>query len=214
MHPPLDHDAFPPCFRFPPISDKFSDFLKNFDNFTFSRKISWLSSATNFPPCFRQIHLLFTYFTCIFPPLLWPWCIYASPNTRTGRPCPFPQNYFNFPDVSWVKILVYYIPQVLYRIPWGIVKNFFIILDLPLKLMTVFKCVPFYNPYCRLLKASVYHSFTSYDYRSKEHQIKLFRGWKWRESYSGGHGSSLQYFILLWNLARDWQFFSETATVG
>jgi len=26
-----------------------------------------------------------TYFTCISP-LLWPWCIYASPNARTGRP--------------------------------------------------------------------------------------------------------------------------------
>ena len=39
-----------------------------------------------FPLCFRQIQLLFTYFTCISP-LLWPWCIYASPNARTGRPC-------------------------------------------------------------------------------------------------------------------------------
>ena len=45
-----------------------------------------------FLPCFTQIHLLFTYFTCIsFPPLLWPWCIYASPNARTGRPCPVSQ---------------------------------------------------------------------------------------------------------------------------
>jgi len=33
-------------------------------------------------------HLLFTYFMCIFP-LLWPWCIYASPNARTGRPWRF-----------------------------------------------------------------------------------------------------------------------------
>ena len=122
-----DHDAFSPLFQiFPPISEKFSDFLKFFYNFTFSRKISWLSSAkfsddlffshrpqisnfppifavsvhfplfrenvsfpiyfSKFPPCFRQIHLLFTYFTCISP-LLWPWCIYASPNARTGRPC-------------------------------------------------------------------------------------------------------------------------------
>ena len=40
-----------------------------------------------FPLCFRQIHLLFTYFTLIFSPLLWPWCIYASPNARTGRLC-------------------------------------------------------------------------------------------------------------------------------
>src|SRR6218665_570483 len=36
---------FPLCFRFPPISEKFSDFLTIFYNFTFSRKISSLSSA-------------------------------------------------------------------------------------------------------------------------------------------------------------------------
>ena len=44
-------------------------------------------TLTNFLPCFTQIHRLFTYFTCIsFPLLLLPWCIYASPNARTGRP--------------------------------------------------------------------------------------------------------------------------------
>ena len=42
---------------------------------------------SKFPPCFPKIQQLFTYFTCIFSPLLWPWCIYASPNARTGRPC-------------------------------------------------------------------------------------------------------------------------------
>ena len=53
----------------------------------FAKIILLPPTFTNFPPCFRQIHLLFTYFTCIvFPPLLWPWCIYASPNARTGRP--------------------------------------------------------------------------------------------------------------------------------
>src|SRR6218665_1837464 len=36
---------FPPVSDFPPISEKFSDFLKFFYNFTFSRKISSLSSA-------------------------------------------------------------------------------------------------------------------------------------------------------------------------
>ena len=118
---------FPPCFRFPPISEKFSDFLKFFYNFT--QKISWLSSTTillmtffcrrpqisNFPPyfrcfntfspCFAKIILsspaikkcfppVLGKFTCFlhalrvfFSPLLWPWCIYASPNARTGRPC-------------------------------------------------------------------------------------------------------------------------------
>ena len=42
---PWDYDAFPPCFRFPSISEKCSDFLENFNNFTLSRKISRLSSA-------------------------------------------------------------------------------------------------------------------------------------------------------------------------
>ena len=28
--------------------------------------------------------MLYVYFVS---PLLWPWCIYASPNARTGRPC-------------------------------------------------------------------------------------------------------------------------------
>jgi len=40
-------------------------------------------------PCLKKIHLLFTYFTCISFPLLWPWCIYASPNARTERSCAF-----------------------------------------------------------------------------------------------------------------------------
>ena len=44
------------------------------------------STFQNFLPCFLKIQQLFTYFTCNFP-LLWPWCIYASPNARTGRPC-------------------------------------------------------------------------------------------------------------------------------
>ena len=60
--------------HFPPVSD--SPYFRTifglwgkFCNFTFSR---------NF----------FTCFTCVsFPPLLWPWCIYALPNARTGRPC-------------------------------------------------------------------------------------------------------------------------------
>ena len=46
-----------PCFGpFPPVS----------------RKLLFpLPTLTNFPPCFRKIHLLFTYFLCIsFPPTL------------------------------------------------------------------------------------------------------------------------------------------------
>ena len=57
---------------------------------------------STFPPCFAKnispyfnkfsLPVLdkFTYFLhtlCVFSPLFWPWCIYASPNARTGRPC-------------------------------------------------------------------------------------------------------------------------------
>jgi len=119
VHPPWDHDAFPPCFRFSPIFEKCSDSVKNFQHFTFSRKISRFSSAkishdfffshqpqipisVHFPPCFAKIiippalenfPLVLENFTCFsrtfvyfVSPLLWPWCIYASPNARTGRP--------------------------------------------------------------------------------------------------------------------------------
>ena len=83
-------------------------FAKNF--LTFIRQNFWWpffkSSTTNFefPPCFAKIILsplllqisppVLRKFTCFlhtlrvfFPPLLWPWCIYASPNARTGCPC-------------------------------------------------------------------------------------------------------------------------------
>jgi len=124
--PPL-RPFSPPVSDFPPISEKFSDFLTNFYNLTFSRKISWPSSAkisdelffshrpTNFefPPLFSLFQYIsplfrknysFPYFYKFPPlfyanspafyilyvycsPLLWPWCIYASPNARTWRPC-------------------------------------------------------------------------------------------------------------------------------
>src|SRR6218665_696883 len=70
FHPPkflmifflvIDHkfriSPYFPCFGpFPPVS----------------RKLLFpLPTLTNFPPCFRKIHLLFTYFLCIsFPPTL------------------------------------------------------------------------------------------------------------------------------------------------
>src|SRR6218665_220174 len=57
---------FPPCFRFFPIFEKFSESVENFPSFTFSRKICPFSSAkisddlffshrpqiSNFPLCF------------------------------------------------------------------------------------------------------------------------------------------------------------------
>ena len=45
VHPPEAIIHFPPCFRFPPIFDKFSDSEENFQNFTFSRKFFRFSSA-------------------------------------------------------------------------------------------------------------------------------------------------------------------------
>ena len=81
---PWDHDAFLPCFRLPPIYEKFSDSDENFNNLTFSRKISWFSSAeisddlflsstTNFDfphfPCFSTFPPLSR--QLLFSPLLW-----------------------------------------------------------------------------------------------------------------------------------------------
>ena len=45
VHSPWDHDAFPPCFRFPPIFEKLLDSVENFPNCTFSRQIFRFSSA-------------------------------------------------------------------------------------------------------------------------------------------------------------------------
>src|SRR6218665_1267976 len=89
--PPETMMHFPPVSDFPPISEKFSDFLKFFYNFTFSRKISSLSSAkisddlfgyrpqiSNFPPIFAvSIH---------FPPL------FRQNNS-------FPPYFYKFPPV-------------------------------------------------------------------------------------------------------------------
>ena len=39
-------------------------------------------------PWYCKIYAFFTYFMCFsFTPLVWPWCIYASHNVRTGRSC-------------------------------------------------------------------------------------------------------------------------------
>jgi len=75
---PWGNDAFPP-FQISPFPKKFSDSVENFHNFTFSKKISRFPSA--------KIFMFFTYFVFFVSPLLWPWCIYASHNTCTGRPC-------------------------------------------------------------------------------------------------------------------------------
>src|SRR6218665_939935 len=96
VHPPETMMHFPPCFRkifglseiflqlFLPFPDKFFDFhpqqflMTFFSNFPpifavsvhfppVSRKLFFPPYFYKFPSCFRQIHLLFTYFTCISP---------------------------------------------------------------------------------------------------------------------------------------------------
>ena len=70
----------PQILNFPPILPVLVHFPPDWQKFLFPPYFH------KFPPCFRKIHQLFTYFACISP-LLSPWCIYASPNARTGRPC-------------------------------------------------------------------------------------------------------------------------------
>ena len=53
-----------------------------------SRKLVFPPYFEKCPPCLRRnspaFYILYVYFVS---PLLWPWCIYASPNAHTGRPC-------------------------------------------------------------------------------------------------------------------------------
>ena len=53
-----------------------------------------ISGKLLFPPCFCKFPSDFVKFMCFlhtlcfsFPPLVWPWCIYASHSARTGCPC-------------------------------------------------------------------------------------------------------------------------------
>ena len=108
---------FTPCFRFPPISEKFlwprrfgKKFLFSFAKISDDFFVSHRPQIWNFPsifvlsvhfPLFR-INLSFPLLCQIFPlkfscfvhalcdfrsPLLLPWCVYASHNVRNGRPC-------------------------------------------------------------------------------------------------------------------------------
>jgi len=88
---PWGNDAFPPCFRFPPcFQEKISDSVKNFPNSTFSPNFSHFHPPKISNDLFLvincQIYVFFTYFVFFVSPLLWPWCIYAAHNARTGRP--------------------------------------------------------------------------------------------------------------------------------
>ena len=62
---------FPVSVHFPPVS----------------RKFIFPPTLKNVPPVFEKFtcsYILYVHFVSL---LLWPWCIYASPNARTGRPC-------------------------------------------------------------------------------------------------------------------------------
>ena len=51
-----------------------------------SRKLLFPPTLTNVPSVFKKF-TCFLHTLCVFRfPPLWPWCIYASPNARTGRP--------------------------------------------------------------------------------------------------------------------------------
>ena len=51
-----------------------------------SEKIIICLYFLKFPP--DLVKFTFFYILCVFHfPLVWPWCIYASHNARTGRPC-------------------------------------------------------------------------------------------------------------------------------
>src|SRR6218665_2231836 len=100
VHPPRGHGAFPPPVSdFPPISEKFSDFLKIFYNLTFSRKISWLSSGKISDDFFFlvidhkfRISPLFFLFRCISPLFLLFQCISRLFRENFSFPPTFPNS--------------------------------------------------------------------------------------------------------------------------
>ena len=72
------------------INYKCSPYSACFSTFpSYFAKIIISPSFRNVPPVFVECTCILhrPYFMCIsFVPLLWPWCIYASHNTPTGRP--------------------------------------------------------------------------------------------------------------------------------
>jgi len=111
--PPI-FDKFSDCGKFPkchlfPKNCRFSSAKISDDFFSNRPQISNSPSSFHvlvhfpyfpkiiispFPPYFHKFPPVSEKFTCFLHtlcvfrfPLLWPWCIYASPNARTGRPC-------------------------------------------------------------------------------------------------------------------------------
>ena len=89
---PWDHDAFPPCFRFPLFSKNFQT-EESFQNFTFSRQISWFSSTEISDDLFLVIDKKFW----IYPSIFWI-SIHVSPRFRENYS--FPHTFQNFPLFS------------------------------------------------------------------------------------------------------------------
>ena len=101
---PWGHDAFSPLFQISPyflkilgLSGKFQKFdLSDFSpifpvlvHFPPDSQKCIISPSTfqNFPPVSQKFNNFLHTLRVFCPPyILWPWCIYASPNTRTGRP--------------------------------------------------------------------------------------------------------------------------------
>ena len=81
--PTWGNDAFPSCLRFPPNSEKNSDSLENFNNFTFSTKFF----------DFHPSKFLMTFF--VIPPLF-SMCQYISPISEKYY---FPHTLANFPPL-------------------------------------------------------------------------------------------------------------------
>jgi len=75
-----------------------------------SRKLLFPPTFTNFPSVLEKLTCFYILFVYFVAPLIWPWCIYASPNARTGRPWePLQYNIWFIPENSswhrcnWIK---------------------------------------------------------------------------------------------------------------
>jgi len=70
------------------LNHKFPPYFRYFNTFPpYFVKIILSSLLSKFPPVFVKFTCFLHTLCFSFPPLVWPWCIYASHNARTGRPC-------------------------------------------------------------------------------------------------------------------------------
>ena len=118
VHAPWGHDAFSPCFRFPPIFKKFQTLWK------FFKMLPFPENFFHFPPVSRK--LLFPLLWKISPlfsinspafyilyvdfvsPLLWPWCIIHHPRHVLDAPACLDLRVLYVDRVfAWHKIYLY-----------------------------------------------------------------------------------------------------------